>query len=152
MNAREAGLALAIFCISGLTALADVPVRLLCEHPRPVGPEVSQRYLLEIDLNKKSVRSTQFVNGKAMTVIPFEIMAVNENLVYGVRTTNNRSQVTEEVTLNRLTAEAQFSVLFYGNARDELWNEQKKRMGGFEQDPVRMNGNGLQCRPALQQF
>jgi hypothetical protein len=140
-----------VAAFAGEAAAAQDPIRLICEFKSPIGQETDQRYLLEIGLDSKSVRSTQLINGVAGNVTTYEITAENDHFVAGGRK-DGSGRLIEGVTVNRMTSEAQFHWLVYGADRDKLWNSESKRVGGFQSDPVTMNTNGLRCRSAARQF
>jgi hypothetical protein len=148
-----------VTAFGGEAAAAQDPIRLICEFKSPIGQEANQRYLLvanqrylfEIGLDSKSMRSTQFIDGVAGNVTTYEISADNDHSITGGRK-DGLGRLIEGVTVNRITSEAQFHWLVYGADRDKLWNSESKRVGGFKSDPVTKNSDGLQCRSAARQF
>jgi hypothetical protein len=148
-----------VTAFAGEAAVAQDPIRLICEFKAPIGQEANQRYLLvanqrylfEIGLDSKSMRSTQFIDGVAGNVTTYEITVDNDHSITGGRK-DGLGRLIEGVTVNRITSEAQFHWLVYGADRDKLWNAESKRVGGFKSDPVTMNSDGLQCRSAARQF
>jgi hypothetical protein len=152
-------LAVTVTVFADEAAAAQDPIRLICEFKSPIGQEANQRYLLvanqrylfEIGLDSKSMRSTQFIDGVAGNVTTYEISADNDHSITGGRK-DGLGRLIEGVTVNRITSEAQFHWLVYGADRDKLWNSESKRVGGFKSDPVTKNSDGLQCRSAARQF
>jgi hypothetical protein len=152
MKIRLVSASIAILTLLSIRAFAETPpVRLLCEFKSPIGLEAQQQYLLEIALDSRAVRSTQFVDGIVRAVTTYDISTANEQSVLASRK-DDTGRLQQGITINRFTAEAQFHWFFYGAARDNLWNSELKQTGGFKDDPVQMNSNSLQCRNAVQQF
>ena len=152
-------LAVTVTVFADEAAAAQDPIRLICEFKSPIGQEANQRYLLvanqrylfEIGLDSKSMRSTQFIDGVAGNVTTYEISADNDHSITGGRK-DGLGRLIEGVTVNRITSEAQFHWLVYGADRDKLWNSESKRVRGFKSDPVTKNSDGLQCQSAARQF
>jgi hypothetical protein len=118
-----------ITALAGEAAAAQDPIRLICEFKSPMGQEANQRYLVEIRLDSKSIRSTLFKDGRAGNVKTYEITAENEHSIIGWLK-DSSGHLEEGVTVNRITSEAQFRALVYGAGRDKIWNFESIRMRG----------------------
>jgi hypothetical protein len=131
---------------------AQESTRLLCEYKQPLGQEAAQQHVLEIDLPKKWIYSQMLVDGKPSgRLIPFKVAVENETMLVGTRT-DDSGKLTDDLSINRLTADASFGWYVYGAARDKVWDDRKRRMGGFEEDPVKLTASVMRCRPAVKQF
>lgn len=146
-------LTIAVFTLCSAQTMAETPpTRLICQFKSPFGIEANNRYFLEIDLDKKQLRLTSFWNGIASGDAKlFDITVTDEYSVAAWRK-NDHGRPSEGITINRLTAEAQLHWLSYGADRDKIWNDELKQLGGFKYEPVKLSGNGLQCKSAARQF
>src|ERR1700737_566833 len=103
-----ASTSITILALLSVPVLAQTPrVRLLCEFKSPVGQEAKQRFLLEIGLDNRTVRSTQFVDGVAGAATSYEISTANEQSIIAARK-DDTGRLRDGITINRFTAEAQF--------------------------------------------
>jgi hypothetical protein len=75
-------------------------------------------YLLEVGLDNKTLRSTQFVDGIAGAVASYEISTTNEQSIVAARK-DATGRLQEAITINRFTAEAQFHWFVYGGIETE---------------------------------
>src|SRR4029077_17672983 len=108
--------------------------------------------LIEIDFKKMQFLETTYSKG-AWLQGPHvrQITSLSDQLIESSGP-DTQGRLGQTITINRLTGEYQRRFYIYGAQRNNLWNHQLDRLGGFAEDPVVQVANKAICKRAEQKF
>jgi hypothetical protein len=137
-------------------AFGEEPIKLICEFKGLGAAQRVERNVLEIDLEKLTIKEVVFVNGQPDgQTISYKIAHINEYAIVGEARQDIPAalgRVTHEISINRVTSEIQYRAFWWGVSRNVILNPETNQRGGFNYEPVITRPPGLQCRKATRQF